>query len=611
MVSANMKDADRRENTSSPAQSSIDAQAPRDSNPNPWKLVTEQTAGFSSPDISSPTAFPALSQMPKSVSSKKTMNKEKQAWTTNEDLDDTTRTPLSKNLSTSATRELPPVASPVPVPAKLLAQLSSPTPSRPGTPASAGLSNSDNVRLPSVRTLNIKSTKSTPSSPATPAAAAAMHVIQQHTDSTNPIIANRPATPASMNEPSSDNVSTTTTAVSRPSSPLPGKPIVGSAPQKLSTSEKKRLAKKKADEERAKVEMKVTQAPQEVFQEPLVGRKKKVKAVALTPAASRAASRTASPAKGAENPLAIGAKMESPEKSERAKQNEKVSKAAKDHKESKASKLSKAETERSPLNETSASESPADPASTIPEPSPPAQEPTTSKSFSKMSKTFAELDPRSQFLASPTIQFPRYEFSAAEAKVFFDSPNITEEDRSRLKRGLPVHTFALGKDNGRASERIMHHPVWGQLRGLSPEQEQYYLEVEKRVTEDKNPYKFSARRVVTAPAPTADWSGVELSADPGMLPQKIAQRFFSSDVPEDHVLEKFSDMLFSKGSSPHTRKVFEDLTPALLQDLKKKQKKEMETWEKKFLDMAKRNRKIAGVDARFRAHLDDHRETRV
>ncbi|KAL8728092.1 MAG: hypothetical protein Q9166_005617 [cf. Caloplaca sp. 2 TL-2023] len=268
---------------------------------------------------------------------------------------------------------------------------------------------------------------------------------------------NPPGTPAS--ERISDNVSLTSTSVSRANSPPPGK-IGTAATRHVSKSQQKkeRQARAKQAEETAKVdEVPVKAAAEEPVQAPIIGRKKKQKKTVKggTADSTPAITRPGSPA-----PYDGNVEQEEPAPMTPIKDGKKD--------EAKTAGESEVETAFSPAG-----------------PPPGIDQPQ--KNTLNAAALFSALQ-RSGDISSSTIEIFR---SAIGLNHRFDidaqsldhmpevglPPTLTEAQTQEIERGEPVCV-----DQGN-NKRVIVLPDRRTLRGLTPEQAKRYLELRKQALE--------------------------------------------------------------------------------------------------------------------------------
>lgn len=281
-----------------------------------------------------------------------------------------------------------------------------------------------------------------------------------------------PGTP--LSEKISDTVSVTTDSVSRADSPPPSR--VGTAPVRTKTKsqlKKDRERAKLAADEKAIGESEESPSVETVTQEPIIGRKKKTKkpATVTTATSTPGPSRPTSPgplSKGKSTPV-----VEAPI-------------VIKEHQ------------ERAPPLETKKS------AQNVAAQEPPA---TTNFEATKKAPSFpasviADLQTSGDFDAATLNLFKampglnhRHDVVSADLANANAPAQLTNEELARLDVGQPVRR---GGADGRASSRVLITPLRMCLRGLTPEMEDRYLELERRVSASRPPSKFNHRRDAAA-----------------------------------------------------------------------------------------------------------------
>ncbi|KAI9818785.1 MAG: transcriptional repressor general negative regulator of transcription subunit 4 [Pycnora praestabilis] len=372
--------------------------------------------------------------------------------------------------SQTSVTDIPPVKQETPTRAPRSAILASSATSRPETPSHLALHTPDSptVRQTPPRTLRVLPTPkveianpifaTSTTAPSPPAASS-----QQASRQPSLASINRPATPAS--EIISETNSTTSASVSRANSPPPTK--IGSAPVRINTKSQQ----KKQRQERAKLieESKKSEEGMEkplaegTMQAPIVGRKKKTKkpgnnaAESSTPNASRPAS-----------PI-----IKEKEEIVRSETTPPAKETKKDMIKNQEEKRATPPLEAglSPLSSSPAQKSAITPASIIAE-----------------LQASGELNSSSLEFFKPVIGLNhRHDITPADYLELDRKLTLTSEEQANLAQGLPVHITSEG---GSLSSRILVSAGGSFLRGLSEDQEERYIELEKRTINARGPTRF-------------------------------------------------------------------------------------------------------------------------
>ncbi|KAK3053279.1 hypothetical protein LTS18_012152, partial [Coniosporium uncinatum] len=390
--------------------------------------------------------------------------------------------------------------------------------SRPVTPAAVATP-SPIKRAPTLRLVNTPKTDTEAPPPLpTPSAAQA---IAQHAlgDSKAPsrkgsvTSINLPGTPASELR-DSDNISMTTSSLSRANSPPPGvSSRVGSAPVKASKNLKKKQraeAKKEIEEDAVlamegpekKAEKPAAPAP-EVG--PIIARKKKSKKPDVGVPKNKA-STTTTPA------VTRPGSPEPKEDSQRPKVEE-----------------PKPVTEL--MARSSKPELPADTPEPAPEPeslpsSPPPKPVTPANIITSLLADHASLKKSIDHLLKPQVAFHyRHDLTPADLPnhIFQSSFTPSEQQWETLQRRQPLR-FDAG--NNRLSGRGLVTPKGTKLRGLSKEEEDLYLEVESRLASEKAFAKWYGSSATIV----ADGMGKENGSGGGVDVRALLGSFAAADA---------------------------------------------------------------------------------
>ena len=280
---------------------------------------------------------------------------------------------------------------------------------------------------------------------------------------------NQPGTP--VNELTSDNASATSTSLSRPGSPPPGK--VGSATIRQTTKsqqKKERQARaKRLEETKQFEEPKSTDLPEEQVQAPIIGRKKKAKkTTASTPTERQPTSNF--------KDTPTEAEPEEPDVEEPK------------HEESKSEEPSSAKRRKLPrvdLKDIARKEAVEAPVTEDVIESPAATTPDTGEKLQKSLVTaamlFAELQKAGSVAASALDLFRNvsgisYRFDLAEVDIAETNtlPSLSNEQRITLEQG---HGVIIETGN---NKRTIVLPDRRTLRGFSREQAQRYLDLREQ-----------------------------------------------------------------------------------------------------------------------------------
>lgn len=263
--------------------------------------------------------------------------------------------------------------------------------------------------------------------------------------------------------------------MSRANSPPPSK--VGIAPVRQTTKsqqKKERQARAKMVEESKKIEETVEKVvPEEPVQAPIIGRKKKTKKSTAndgTASSTPAPSRPESPAE--RESFTVASELEKPVPAAPVKELKKETK--KD--------VPKAQ-EKKPSDTTTAAQSSAvnDPAQ---------KGPLTAASIIADLQAHGELSSAAMlhfFNNIPGINH-RHDITAADFLDLDRKILLSDDERLRLSHGQPIH---LAPSSDKTSARMMISPAGAFLRGLSPEQEQRFVELEKQTVAASGPAKFN------------------------------------------------------------------------------------------------------------------------
>ncbi|KAI9810120.1 MAG: hypothetical protein M1826_003752 [Phylliscum demangeonii] len=95
------------------------------------------------------------------------------------------------------------------------------------------------------------------------------------------------------------------------------------------------------------------------------------------------------------------------------------------------------------------------------------------------------------FFKSVTSVSSRYDFNDSAFEELSRKLSFSDQDHAHLSEGMPVHV--AGTDDSILS-RVLITPGGYLLRGLSPEQEQHFIELEKRVMQTKRPVAYIPSR---------------------------------------------------------------------------------------------------------------------
>jgi hypothetical protein len=356
------------------------------------------------------------------------------------------------------------------------ASAQSPTVSHPNTP-STRTPDSPATRLPKM----LRLVSSTPKAETPSSTAGAIQTTSAKTPSRQCFpSANRPGTPTG--EIISDNLSLTSTSLSRANSPPPGPPA-GAAPAKPKTKNQLKKERREAQKEKERKELEEASAKaqvEEVQHAPVVGRLKKKPRQPGTGSSTPMPSRPASPILKEKEievvtPTAIATTAPSP--------------ALKD-------KDTKKEKDREPRKEKSKEDKKFDLESYTP-PSlstEPIQKPgiTAALVVSELQSADILYKTDLAFFKSVVGMNNRHEITPEDFQSLDRKLTISNEDQQRLSEGLPVHILCSGN---RVSSRILITPSGCFLRGLTPEQEQKYLALEKRIAEEKGLGKWTPSRL--------------------------------------------------------------------------------------------------------------------
>lgn len=284
----------------------------------------------------------------------------------------------------------------------------------------------------------------------------------------------------------SDNVSITSTSMSRANSPPPSK--VGSAPGRQTTKnqqKKERQARAKLVEKGTKgEEVPVKEAEEEPVQAPIVGRKKKTKKAATegTATSTPAASRPPSPPSDEKTSQEAIPTPATP-----------IKEAHKEVKESK--KGSKKEAIRAQKEKQQARKSPTRPALTVSD--------QQQKNTLTAAAIIADLQKSGEILLSALDVFKnvagfnqRFDIMQSDLADSTTLPPLTSAERQKLDQGEAI-CVATPSD-----KPIIVLPDKQTVRGLTPEQAHRYLDLRKQTIASIGPSAFLAsRQAPHVPAP--------------------------------------------------------------------------------------------------------------
>lgn len=376
---------------------------------------------------------------------------------------------------------LTPVENAAPNKQQRIASSSAQTSSTPKLPESPSVA-SPAVRTAAPRTLRVVQTPKTETPPPISLPTAQLpSVISHRLPSRQPSLAsiNAPGTPSSEQISISDNISLTSTSLSRANSPPPAGSKVGTAPVRAKTKsqqKKDRQERAKAlEEEKAKVEETIKSHPEEPVVEAIVSRKKKEKR-AKEPRLMRP--------KGGETATADT----TPTASRPASPSMKVEPSA-----------AKVEMHQPIVEESK----PTTPSKQTPPTSQPSQEPSPPPTPTMSpAQLIAELK-----ASAPEIQKCIDSFFRATSGHHFKTPhNISQKDLLAHWKGADFQ-FNLSKDEvegllsgkipavyrgeeGRPFDRAMTTPSGAQLRALTQELESRFLELERAIREMPEELRF-------------------------------------------------------------------------------------------------------------------------
>ncbi|KAA6413545.1 MAG: hypothetical protein FRX48_03291 [Lasallia pustulata] len=349
--------------------------------------------------------------------------------------------------------------------------------SRPSTPSTAvSRTDSPAPRATQPRTIRVLPTPKLESPRILFPAVAAM--ASSPTADKQPSRRGTPVSEMVSSEMVSDNVSITSTSMSRPTSPPQSK--VGSAPVRQTTKsqqKKERQARAKLAEKGTKSdEAPVKEVEEEPVQAPIVGRKKKAKKAATegTTTSTPSASRPPSPP-AAENT----SQEEVPAPATTFKE------APKEVKESK--KGAKKEAMRAQKEKQQARESPTPPASTTSD--------QQQKSNLNAAAIIADLQKSGEILSSSLDAFKgfasfnqRSDITQAEIANFAEPPplpSLTDAERQKLDQGEAICVPTPGSDRP-----TIILPDKQTVRGLTAEQADRYLTLRKQTMSNMGPSAF-------------------------------------------------------------------------------------------------------------------------
>ncbi|KAI9776408.1 MAG: transcriptional repressor general negative regulator of transcription subunit 4 [Geoglossum umbratile] len=364
----------------------------------------------------------------------------------------------------------------------------SPVVSRPNTP-SIRTPDSPAARPPKM----LRLVSSTPKAESPSSAAGAIPTVLAKTPSRQSFApsANRPGTPAS--EMISDNMSLTSASLSRANSPPLGS-VVGTAPVKAKTKNQLKKERREAqkEKERKELEESLAKTPvEEVQHAPVVGRLKKKQRQPDTDGSTPVPSRPASPVskeKESEAATLISTPVVAPTPTTKDRDTKKDKPRDKPKEEKPKGEKPKGEKpgeEKKFVLKSYASSS--------------LSTESTQKPGITAALVISELQSADKLYKNDLAFFKsvigmnnRYEFIQEDFQNLDRKLAFSNEDQKRLSEGLPVRIPGAGD---RVSSRILITPGGCFLRGLTPEQEQKYLALEKRISEDRTLGKWTPTRL--------------------------------------------------------------------------------------------------------------------
>ncbi|KAH0536928.1 hypothetical protein FGG08_006230 [Glutinoglossum americanum] len=364
----------------------------------------------------------------------------------------------------------------------------SPAVSRPDTPTTR-TPDSPAARPPKM----LRLISSTPKAESPSSTAGAITAILAKTPSRQTFAStNRPETPAS--EMISDNISLTSASLSRANSPPPGL-VVGTAPVKAKTKNQLKKERREAQKEKERKELEETMAKtqvEEVQHAPVVGRLKKKSRQPGTGGSTPVPSRPASPAlkeKEVESatptatpaaPMPAPAPAPTPALAPATVTKDKDTKKEKDREPKKDKSKDKKFDLESYIPPSLSTE--------------PIQKPgiTAALVVSELQSADRLYKTDLAFFKSVVGLNNRHEITTEDFQSLDRKLTISNEDQQKLSDGLPVH---IPSSTNRVSSRILITPGGCFLRGLTPEQEQKYLALEKRIAEEKGLGRWTPARL--------------------------------------------------------------------------------------------------------------------
>ncbi|KAH0565284.1 hypothetical protein GP486_001320 [Trichoglossum hirsutum] len=347
---------------------------------------------------------------------------------------------------------------------KPTAPAQSPATSHPDTP-STHIPESPATRAPKM----LRLIPSTPKAES-PSAAGTIPAVPAKTPSRQSFAStNRPGTPAS--EMISDNLSLTSASLSRANSPPLGS-AVGAAPIKAKSKNQLKKERRDAQKEKERKELEGTLTKAQVEEgehAPVVGRLKKKQRQPGTSSSTPVPSRPASPVlKEKEAEVATTVAIPTDAKKEKDRESKKDN----------------------PKDDRKFDLESYIPPSLSAEP---IQKPgiTAALVISELQSADSLYKTDLAFFKSVVGLNNRHEVTPEDFQCLDRKFTISNEDQQRLSEGLPVH---IPGSTNRVSSRIMITPSGCFLRGLTPEQEQKYLALEKRIAEEKGLGKWTPAR---------------------------------------------------------------------------------------------------------------------
>ncbi|KAK5171669.1 hypothetical protein LTR04_007102 [Oleoguttula sp. CCFEE 6159] len=423
--------------------------------------------------------------------------------------------------------------------------------SRPATPATT---TDSPAKRAATRTLRLTTPSvETPPVVSTPSAAIPVLAAAAKLPSRQPSLASINPPGTSTSENISDSVSMTSTSISRANSPPPGGKV-GSAPVRTRSKnqvKKDRRGKTRTIEEDKKIAEEDIGTPvEEPEAAPIIARKKKTKKPAAerkTAASTPTVSRPASPGPDTNEKMKAEKEVEKPSPAPAAV----------------AVKHNKKEVRAAPFTLEKIAATPPPPRT--PPPPKPVQKPplTPATIIAELRATNALISKCLDTFFKPVNHSPNQKLDQPmtvkdlEQWMVLHSRALTDEEKDQLLEGHPVR---YGLETGKVWNRGLATPAGWNIRGMSQEIEDRFLELENRVREATKATKYKARKI-----PNVDITKLLPRVDMEKTPQTNQGKRAAPNSSLDEVMEYVNEFLPLHGEvarSGVADKVVQTVSPA-------------------------------------------------